>query len=170
MNQIPKIRLLTIDDAMEHAFQDGAGAFARQFGAALGASREQIGEVLVQSLKHLDEVPREPPFGCYLTVDATGSIVVGTCGFTSGPNENESVEMAYYTFPPFEGRGYATAAAEAMIELARRSRRVRCVFAHTLPERNASCRILEKICMNFAGEFVVPKDGRIWRWELPLDS
>jgi ribosomal-protein-alanine N-acetyltransferase len=162
------LRLLEINRAVFETLRSGEDLFRATYSARISGVVELLEDVLNQSLKHLHDVPREPPFGCYLTVDNNESIVVGTCGFTSGPDENDSVEIAYYTFPAYEGRGYATAAAREMIRLADASRQVRCVFAHTLPERNASCRILEKIGMRLAGEVVHPADGRVWRWELPL--
>jgi RimJ/RimL family protein N-acetyltransferase len=39
------------------------------------------------------------------------------------------------------------------------------VRAHTLPERNASTRILEKCGFTFRGEILDPEDGLVWRWE-----
>jgi len=160
------VRLLEINRTVFETFRCGEDQFHAIYSARIGGVVEFLESVFTQSLKHLQDVPREHPFGCYLMIDEGKSIVVGTCGFTSGPDENDSVEIAYYTFPAFEGRGYATAAAREMIRLANASRQVRCVFAHTLPERNASCRILEKVGMRFAGEVVHPTDGRVWRWEL----
>jgi len=40
------------------------------------------------------------------------------------------------------------------------------VIAHTLPETNASTRVLEKVGMNFVGEVIDPDDGRVWRWQM----
>lgn len=39
--------------------------------------------------------------------------------------------------------------------------------AHTLPERNASTRVLEKCGFTLVGEVVDPDDGVVWRWERP---
>ena len=40
------------------------------------------------------------------------------------------------------------------------------VLAHTLPEINASGRVLGKIGMANIGEVLDPEDGRVWRWEI----
>ena len=48
---------------------------------------------------------------------ARDSNIVGTCGF-KGPPQNNSVEIAYFTFPGHEGDGVATAMAIALVELA----------------------------------------------------
>ena len=86
--------------------------------------------------------------------------MVGTCAYKGGPNADGSVEVAYHTFPPFEGRGYATGMATKLVALAG----LRRVLAHTLPERNASCRVLEKAGFVWAGEVIDPEDGLVWRW------
>ena len=42
---------------------------------------------------------------------------------------------------------------------------VRLVRAHTLPERNASTRVLEKNGFRLVGPVVDPEDGPVFRWE-----
>ena len=56
--------------------------------------------------------------------------------------------------------------ATKLIELASGSAAVRRIIAHTLPETNASTRVLEKAGMTFVGEVIDPEDGRVWRWEI----
>ena len=53
-----------------------------------------------------------------------------------------------------------------LIEVASRSPEVRRITARTLPEPNASARVLEKVGMAFAGEVMDPEDGRVWEWQL----
>jgi RimJ/RimL family protein N-acetyltransferase len=99
-------------------------------------------------------------------VDEATREVVGSCAFKTPPADDGSVEIAYFTYPGFEGRGYATAMASKLIDLASRSAAVRQIVAHTLPETNASTRVLEKVGMTFAGEVMDPHDGRVWRWQV----
>jgi RimJ/RimL family protein N-acetyltransferase len=42
---------------------------------------------------------------------------------------------------------------------------VRTVIAHTLPEENASARVLRKSGFEWVGDVVDPEDGPVWRWE-----
>jgi [ribosomal protein S5]-alanine N-acetyltransferase len=56
---------------------------------------------------------------------------------------------------------------QALVEFAAADQGVRIVRAHTLPERNASTRVLEKCGFEFTGEVVDPEDGPVWRWERP---
>ena len=47
------------------------------------------------------------------------------------------------------------------------SGRVRTLRAHTLPEHNASTKVLEKCGFKLVGEVMHQEDGLIWLWELP---
>ena len=98
-------------------------------------------------------------------VDRSTGAVVGTCGYTGPPGADETVEIAYGVDPPNEGKGYATEAAGALVAYAFDSGLVAVVRAHTLPQANASTRVLTKCGFRFAGEVVDPVDGLVWRWE-----
>jgi RimJ/RimL family protein N-acetyltransferase len=74
------------------------------------------------------------------------------------------VEMAYFTFPGYEGRGIGTAMARFVLDRARLLPDVKWITAHTAPEHNASTRILEKIGMRFVCEET--EDGvPVWLWQ-----
>jgi [ribosomal protein S5]-alanine N-acetyltransferase len=94
----------------------------------------------------------------------TGSDI-GKCGFKGPPDADGVVEIAYGVSPEHEGKGYATEAAEALTNYAFDSGVVRLVRAHTLPERNASARVLTKCGFQLVGEAMDPEDGLVWRWE-----
>jgi RimJ/RimL family protein N-acetyltransferase len=67
--------------------------------------------------------------------------------------------------PSREGRGYATEAARALIHFAASEPSVRTIRAHTLPEANASTRVLAKCGFVHVGPVVDSEDGPVWRWE-----
>jgi [ribosomal protein S5]-alanine N-acetyltransferase len=94
-----------------------------------------------------------------------GDVVVGKCGFKGPPVEDGVVEIAYGILPGYQGKGYATEAAEALTAFAFQSASVRVVRAHTLPESNASTRVLTKCGFRHVGEVIDPEDGLVWRWE-----
>ena len=58
--------------------------------------------------------------------------------------------------------------AAALVARAMREPDVQIVVAHTLRERNASTRVLEKTGFALVGEVVDPEDGPVWRWERTL--
>ena len=99
-------------------------------------------------------------------VHSLSRLVIGTAGFKGAPGQDRSVEIAYGIVPAFEGRGYATEAALALVTFAFADDRVDLVSAHTLPARNASTRVLEKCGFRQVGDVVDPEDGVVWRWEL----
>ena len=101
----------------------------------------------------------------FAVVEQTSGLVIGSAGFTGPPDAAGTVEIAYGIVPDYEGHGYATEAAAALIAFARADDRVRTVCAHTLPARNASTRVLEKCGFNLVGEINHPTDGLIWNWE-----
>jgi RimJ/RimL family protein N-acetyltransferase len=91
--------------------------------------------------------------------------LVGWGGF-KGPPRDGVVELGYEIAESRRERGLATAAVRAMLAEAFADDRVEAVIAHTLPERNASNRVLEKAGFRFDG------DGRegdraVWRYRLP---
>lgn len=118
--------------------------------------------------------PRVPPWGTYLGVDPEARQVVGSCGFRDEPRAGR-VEIAFWTFPPFEGRGWATAMTRELLVLAREYRDIHTVLAHTLPERAPATSVLRANGLRHIG--AVRRDatpgeggaavrGRVWRWEL----
>ena len=80
------------------------------------------------------------------------------------------MEIAYGIAPEHQGKGYATEAAEALTAYAFGSGQVRVVRAHTLPESNASGRVLTKCGFRNIGEVIDPEDGLVWRWEKAIEA
>ena len=164
-----KIELIPIDENVRREIESSPGAFAKTYGPSLnGANAAVIREVVVQTLELYRKAPRAAEWGGFLVVDRALGAVVGTCGYAHGPEADGSVEVAYYTFPGFEGRGYASAMAQELLARAERSGLVREVVAHTLPERNASTRVLEKVGLRHVGEDSDPDAGRVWKWSRAL--
>ena len=100
-------------------------------------------------------------------VHRDSDIVVGKSGFKGPPAADGVVEIAYSVVPDYQGKGYATEAAQALVAFALSSGRVRVIRAHTLPESNASTRVLAKCGFRHVGEVIDPDDGLVWRWETP---
>jgi RimJ/RimL family protein N-acetyltransferase len=102
----------------------------------------------------------------FAMVHRESGATIGSCGYKGPPDEEAVVEIAYGVHPDYQGRGYATEAAQALVGYAFESGRVRVVRAHTLPEENASTRVLTKCRFTCLGEVIDPEDGLVWRWEL----
>ena len=98
-------------------------------------------------------------------------IVMGMCGFTAPPDSDGVVEIGYGIAPSYQGRGYASEAAQALVDFASRDARVRTVRAHTLAQNSASTRVLEKSGFKKCGETVDSEtNAPVWRWEKPVSS
>ncbi len=110
-----------------------------------------------------DSVGFQPPWICYVAV--TNDRVVGTCGFKAAPLDGR-VEIAYFTFPGYEGKGVATQMARQLLLIARDAQQDLVVAAKTLPDRNASHRVLEKLGFTCKGTLQHPEDGTVLEWQM----
>jgi ribosomal-protein-alanine N-acetyltransferase len=93
------------------------------------------------------------------------NLLIGAAGFKGPADANGVVEIGYGIVPSFQNKGFATEAAQGLVEFAANSGKVRLVRAHTLPESNASSRVLLKCGFTKTGEVQDPEDGLVWRWE-----
>jgi len=105
----------------------------------------------------------EAPWIGYLAQDADHRGVIGACGFKDRCRDGY-VEIAYVTFPAHQRRGYGTAMAASLVQLALAQEDVREVRAHTLPAENASTVILRRAGFVLIGQVRDPEDGEVWRW------
>lgn len=127
--------------------------------------REQLLSASADFMKRLETAKESDPwqFG-FGVIHKTDAMLIGMCGFPGPPDNDGVAEIAYGIAPSYQGRGYATEAAQALIEFATSDPRVRKLRAHTLAEPNASTRILEKCGFRRAGE-AVDEGQVVWRWE-----
>jgi len=72
------------------------------------------------------------------------AILVGAGGYFGPPDEDNGVEIGFSIMPAWQGFGYATELAEALVKHAFSYNRVQKVIAHTSPENVASRRVLKK--------------------------
>jgi [ribosomal protein S5]-alanine N-acetyltransferase len=107
------------------------------------------------------------PWVGYL-IEAEGKNV-GTCAFKRPPADGK-VEIAYFTYPNFEGRGIGSLAAARLVELALSADPSLQVVAQTLPQENASTTILRSLGFKLIGTVHHPEDGTVWDWALNASS
>jgi len=101
----------------------------------------------------------------FTIVHQASNAAVESCCFKGPPTADGVVEIAYSVAPEHQGKGYSTETAAAPTSYAFTGRKVRVVRAHTLPESNASTRVLDKCGFQRLGEVIDPEDGLVWRWE-----
>lgn len=98
-----------------------------------------------------------------------GNQYIGTCAFKSAPLAGK-VEIAYFTFPEFEGRGIASKMAKALIEIAHGEDSRLIITAQTMPAVSPSNSVLQKMGFQFVESIEVPREGEVWQWQLkPMD-
>jgi RimJ/RimL family protein N-acetyltransferase len=120
-------------------------------------------QVISATIDMYSHIGFHKPWVGYLVVDS--DVIVGAAGFNGVPENNE-VEISYFTFQEYEGKGYATFACRELIKIAKSQNPDLVIFAKTAPEENASSRILSK--NGFVYQKVVQDHeiGDAWLWEL----
>jgi RimJ/RimL family protein N-acetyltransferase len=157
----PQVGLIPIDRASTALLARDPAAFDEQHGIDTNAVREQLASVIAMTRPALLDAGE---WGTFFAYERQTRRIVGACGFKAQPSPDGKVEIAYFTFPGFEGQGFATGMANALVVRALASIDVAEVIAHTLPQEGASTRVLEKLAFLRAGERVDPEDGPVWRW------
>jgi [ribosomal protein S5]-alanine N-acetyltransferase len=150
----------------ETEFEDTAGL------RVADGIREQMLSASVDFMARLENGKQPDPwqFG-FAIIHQVENVLIGTCGFPGPPDPVGVAEIAYGIASAYQGRGYATEAARALIEFATKDPRVETIRAHTLAETNASTRVLQKCGLKKIGDAVDPENGLpVWRWERPLSS
>jgi ribosomal-protein-alanine N-acetyltransferase len=129
--------------------------------------REQLLSASAGFMKKIENARQADPWQFGLAViHKVDNVLMGLGGFPGPPSSEGVAEIAYGIAPSYQGRGYATEVANALIDFASRDARVKTICAHTLADTNASTRVLEKCGFKKVGETTDPEDGvAIWRWE-----
>jgi RimJ/RimL family protein N-acetyltransferase len=128
-----------------------------------GSLPEVASEVFHATAELYERAGFEEPWIGYLAL--ADETPLGTCGYKAKP-QGGRVEIAYFTFPEHEDRGYASAMAAQLVTIAQEHESSIVVAAQTLPERNASHRILEKLGFRHVDTIDHPEDGTVWEWHL----
>ena len=106
----------------------------------------------------------------YFFIHPKNGVLVGNGGFKGSPDESGTIEIGYEIASEYWNRGFATEVAQGMIDYAFAHEEVKAVIAHTLAEKNASNRVLQKVGMKFIAEVDDPEEGKIWRWQISRDE
>ena len=164
-------RLKLIPHAPEHlrALIQGDEAYAQCFGSKPANGLRDMfvsKDVSAEYVARLQVATAADPWTIgFVVVHRATDLVIGGSGFKGPPSTEGIVEIAYGIVPDFQGKGYATEAAEALVAFAFESDRVRLILAHTLPTGAASKRVLEKCGFKYVGDVVDPDDGPVSRFE-----
>jgi ribosomal-protein-alanine N-acetyltransferase len=105
-------------------------------------------------LNQLAEHPEQLGWPRYVSFVPPGErrTLIGTLGAFTKAATPSVCEIGYSILAPYEGRGFATEGARALIDYLRGDERLDSVIAHTFPSIPASIRVMEKCGMVFDGE------------------
>jgi RimJ/RimL family protein N-acetyltransferase len=131
---------------------------------------EAAREAIPYSYRYLKEHPDALGWWMYLMIHRADKALIGIVGYKGRPDANGMVEIGYSLSVHYRLRGLATEAARALVDHAFSHTEVEKVDAHTLPEKNGSVRVLEKIGMKFVGTANDPDDGEVWHWSLSRED
>lgn len=127
-------------------------------------------EAMQPSFEYLKIHPSAAGWWMYLLIHKANKTLIGLVGFKGVADADGMVEIGYSLSSAYRLRGLATEAARALVDYAFSHPHVRRVDAHTLPERNGSVRVLEKVGMKFTGTVEDPDDGEVWHWTLSRED
>lgn len=172
--EVSDIRVLPHTPKHLRALIEGADVYESRFGMRVADGLREFltgPEVSEEFMARLDGAQAADPWkDGFAVVHIAENAVIGLCSFIGPPGKDEMVEIAYGIAPAYQNRGYAGEAAQFLIAYALASDLVRTIRAHTLPQRSASTRVLEKCGFTLVGEIAHPEDGAVWRWELGRDK
>jgi RimJ/RimL family protein N-acetyltransferase len=160
---MPEVELVPATVELLHTLHTDRTAFGTVMGSPVPEGWPEFPESIEFTIAKLREKPVEDAWWMHFFL-AHGTLV-GSGGFV-GPPADGVVEFGYEIAPEFRGRGFGTAAAQAMVDKARAAG-VAMVIAHTLAEENPSNALLRRLGFHFAAEMSDPEEGTVWRWELP---
>lgn len=156
------IRLVPFRPEMTGWWAEGPAVFEARTGLAAGEAAPWIGQVLAMTRAPEFEGPGGGWYG-FWGVD--GNAVIGTCAHSSRVDPEGRVEIAYFTFPPFERSGYGRAMAARVLGAAVERLPGARGMAKTLPVESPSTRILAGMGMRQVGTVTDAEHGEVWLWE-----
>ncbi|MFY0644344.1 MAG: GNAT family N-acetyltransferase [Bacteroidia bacterium] len=89
--------------------------------------------------------------------DTTSQTEVGTCSLHNRPGV-DGLDIGYAILEEYEGKGFATAGAKEMVNLAFNNYQIDKVSAVTIEDNIGSCRVLEKLGFQSEGFIFLPND------------
>ena len=150
--QTERLLIRPFDEAdLESAYQVSSDPEARRFtGGVLSRSESDRG-----LRAHIDRVSRTG-LGARAVVECRSDQVIGYCGLQHFA-DTEEIELFYGYATRAWGRGFATEAATAFVDLGFRCLRTERLVAIAHPENLASLRVLEKLGFIRSGTYPHPR-------------
>jgi ribosomal-protein-alanine N-acetyltransferase len=158
------VRVVRAEPHLLDAALEGDDALARALACEVVPGWASFTKALRSTRDALAANPAGSAWGARLFLAGDPPELIGWGGF-KGPPRDGVVELGYEIAQDRRGRGLATEATREMLAEAFADEQVELVIAHTLAERNASTRVLQKAGFRYDGE--AQEDGAVvWRFAL----
>ncbi len=161
-----RLQLVDIDETLWEAIFEGNQFLSIVLGANVPKKWTENMDAFPIFAKQVKENPDLVTWGAKLIILQADNLLIGTCGFRGKANEKGQVELGYEIKENLRGKGLATEAARGLIQFAWKDPAVKAVIAHTLPVKNASNHILQKLRFKFVEAVISEEDGEVWQWIL----
>jgi RimJ/RimL family protein N-acetyltransferase len=163
-----RLRLVALSRAQLARYMEDAEQLEQELGVTVSRAiiTGPLRRAIDMKLAKMGAAPEadHPWYTYWLAVVREAGYGAGLLGFKGAPDKAGAVEIGYGIDPAYEGRGYTTEAARALIDWAFQAPACRTVTAEGVRKDNAgSNRILEKLGMQVYAETA---DTRSWKIEL----
>lgn len=162
MANLQRLKLIIVSDQIKSDLRDNRDNFEKTYGIILPDNWPKFPEAFA---KDNDANTGNAPFCGYLFIEAKSNHLIGNGGLIQSKQKNDIVEIGYEIAPAFQGHGFATEAAQAMIDIAFENG-ANTVIAHTEAVANPSNSVLKKLGMKFTKELPDEELGKVWQWKL----
>ncbi len=170
MIETANLKLLPCELSHFEAFLRGGAELESLLKVRIAQGWPHFPEAMPAGYSMLKKEPSLLGWWTYLFIHEGERALIGSGGFKGKADAQGVVEIGYEIAPSYRERGFATEAAEGLAAYAFSHVDVRAVDAHTLPEKNASVRVLEKMGMKFQGAVTDPDFGEIWHWRITREE
>ncbi|MFB1051456.1 GNAT family N-acetyltransferase [Paraliobacillus sp. JSM ZJ581] len=100
-------------------------------------------ELLPYKIERFSQYPEEDEWEGII-VHKADNVIIGDMGFKGDPDENGEMDLGYSILPKYQGNGFATEMAVAMVQWGLNQPHVKRITASCSNENQASKRVLEK--------------------------
>ena len=112
---------------------------------------EMYKEILPYKIKRYDKYPAENEWEGII-VHKEDQTIIGDMGFRRRNEDQEELELGYSIVPSYQGHGYATEMAQAMMKWGLKQPDIKRIVASCDTDNFASIRVLEKAGVRLLGE------------------
>ena len=161
--ETPQLRLVPCTVAAAQAAMVDRAAFALLLGVRVHDDwpAEDLRDFLPIYGQIVDEQAARQGWGIWLMLGAAERALVGDIGFKGPPDALRTAEIGYSVLPAFQGHGYATEAARALVAWGFTQPGVGRIVANCRFDNVGSIRVLEKVGLRQTG-----RDRDQLTWEI----